>query len=286
MIVRSSNELVNAISKKSLLKRIYEFFFYVGIFNTLYFNLRVFSLKTALKLPVLLGKRVQLQGLYKGCVSFSSEVNVKYGIVEFGISRFPIFSTKGAFSLLRFFSKSHITFGENILFHSGCSVIASKGGHIKFGSDTLFNQNSFIYSESSITFGNHFRCGWNCQVLDTDFHYVYNQESEEVRKNTKPIVFGQCCWIANHVMVSKGTVVPDFSIVAAGSLLNSDLSNISSTGNLFAGRPATLKKSGLFRVFNVGIEKQLRKLFKEADSESGDVIKIKDGSKFFESLIM
>lgn len=260
----------------SWLKKSCQFFRLVGILNTLYFNLRVFPLKLALKFPVILGKNVQFQGLYKGCVSFHPNTKIKFGIVEFGITRFPLYATRNKFSLIRINSDSRVILGENIIFHSGCSLVASMGGVISVGKNSLFNQNVLLYACTRIDIGEHFRCGWESQIIDSDFHYVYDKNNHSIRNNTKGITIGRCCWIANRVKVSKGAVLPETSIVAANSLLKHDYGNLGVKGNLFAGSPAVLKRTGVYRVYNTKLEKQIRKILGELKSD--DMLYIDDDS--------
>lgn len=270
-------------SFKSFLKRWYEFISLVGIFNTLYFNFKVFPFKTAIKFPVLLGKRVQLIGLYKNCISFRDGLVPNFGIVELGITRFPISPTKGGYTMVRLFSKSRIVFGSNVKIHSGCSIIASLGGIIEFGDNNLINQNSRIYSSCHIKFGNCFRCGWECQVLDSDFHFVYDEEKMRVLNNRKNIIFGDYCWIANRVSVTKGARLPDYSIVASNSLLNGDFGSLKTKGNCFVGSPAKLKRSGLYRIYNEKIEKKISGVF-ASSSDPNDIIFFDENENFIDFL--
>ena len=81
----------------------------------------------------------------------------------------------------------------------------------------------------------------------------------------KPIYIGNNCWLANRVSVMKGTVLPDYSILAAGSMLNRDYSSVSEKGNFFSGTPAVLKGGGVYRVFNENLEKKIKDFFSMED---------------------
>lgn len=123
--------------------------------------------------------------------------------------------------------------------------------------------------------------GWESQVMDSDFHYIFNQKTKEIKDCRKPVVIGNNCWLTNRVSVMKGTFLPDYSIVAGGSLLNRDFSAVTDKGNFFSGTPAVLKGSGVYCVFNERLGKKIKDFFTK---EHNDHIVIEDNFDFLNIL--
>ena len=111
-----------------------------------------------------------------------------------------------------------------------------------------------------IVFGGSSRTSWDCQIMDSTFHYIENLSDEDIKPLTKPIVLGDNIWLGNRATISKGAVLPDYTIVASNSLVNKDFSSIGENC-LLAGLPATVKQQNVRRVFDNKVQKELDKKF-------------------------
>ena len=60
--------------------------------------------------------------------------------------------------------------------------------------------------------------GWNCLLLDTDFHQLSRLDGK-VSESHKEIHVGKNNWIANGCNLLKGTVTPNNIVVAANTVL-------------------------------------------------------------------
>ncbi len=270
-----------AKKKSNPLIRIWHFLQFVNIIKTIYVNLACFPFKKAIKLPVFVGYRVQFIGLRRNCIRLISEKGVRTGMIELGITRYPIISTKGMYTLVRIHKDSHIEMGNKVRIFSGSSLIATLGGVIHIGDDFIMNQKTRIYASEKVFFGNHCQLGWECQIMDSDLHYTVNQNTRKIKNCKKPVVIGHNCWLANRVTVMKGASLPDYSILAGGSLLNRDYSAITEKGVVFSGTPAVQKGAGVYRVFNENTEKKIKECFSTGDY---DHITIDDGFDFYKIL--
>lgn len=267
--------------KTNSILRIWHFLKIVNVLKTIYVNFVCFPFKTAVKLPIFVGYRVQFIGLRKNCIRINSVNRVRTGMIELGITRFPMISTKGMYTLVRIHKNSHIEMGDNIRIFCGGSLIATLGGVIHMGDDFLMNQKAKIYASNKVSFGNHCQLGWESQVMDSDIHYTFNQNTKRIKDCRKPVVIGNNCWLANRVSVMKGSFLPDYSILAGGSLLNRDYSAVIDKGNFFSGTPAVLKGAGVYRIFNEKIEKRIKDFF---SIEDNDHIAIEDCFDFYNIL--
>lgn len=120
----------------------------------------------------------------------------------------------------------------------------------------------------SVVINNSVKISWNVQIMDSDHHFVYNDNNKSVKYFSAPIVIGRNCWIGNYSIICKGSKIPPKSILACGSLFNKDFSYISTEGNLFVGRPAQLKQTGIYRIFDERRQEMLIPLFEENDYQS------------------
>lgn len=232
-----------------------------NVIKTIYLNFRLFPFHIAVKLPIKVGYRVETQGIYRGCIQIKSGLNISRYMIHIGISKHPIVSSKGLYTFLRFEKDGQIEFGNNVFIHNGVSLIASENGKISIGSDCMINQLTKIYANNNVKIGDHCRIGWECQILDSDCHLVYNDIKKRIQTPISPIEIGHNVWIASRTTVLKGVTIPSYSIVSGNSLVNKTFKNIETVGNLFIGSPATLKSTGLYRLLNGQFESEMKKYF-------------------------
>ena len=263
--------------KSNSFLRIWHFLKIVNLVKTLYVNFVCFPFNTAIKLPVFVGYRVEFIGLRRNCIRINSVNRVRTGMIELGITRFPLISTKGMYTLVRIHKKSHIEMGDNVRVLCGGSLIAALGGVIHIGNDFTMNQKARIYASKKVSFGNHSGLSWEAQVMDSDFHYTFNQNTKRIKDCHKPVIIGNYCYLGNRTSVMKGAVLPDYSILASCSLLNRDYSEVTDKGNIFAGTPAAFKSSGIFWYVNEKLERKIRDFF---SMEDYDHIVIEDDFDF------
>ncbi len=112
------------------------------------------------------------------------------------------------------------------------------------------------------------RISWNVQIMDSDFHFVFNEKDNSIKYCSAPVFIGKNSWIGNHTMVCKGSKIPQYSILSSGSLINKDFSDVESKGNLFVGRPAVLKQTGIYRIFDTDKENELFARFQQSNFET------------------
>ena len=250
-----------------------------NLIKTLYINFKLFPFRTAIKFPILIGRHVELLGLKRGCIQILPDTCVKRNMIVIGVSKWPISSTRGLWTLLRFEPNGVWIVGSDIVINCGCTLAVYRDAICKFGNDILINQRTKIFCKNRLTIGSNSRIGWECQLYDTGFHFIYNKNKNRINTALGNIVIGKHCWITNRCTISGIVYFPDYSILASGSLLNKDYRDITSEGNLFVGNPAILKATGVYRIFNEKYQKELMTFFrkeKKAFIEPDDSFNIKD----------
>lgn len=236
-----------------------------NLLKTIYINFRLFPLKVACKLPLQVGWNVDFRNVYFGCISFENNANIHRFMVKFGITLVPMISTKSDYTLIRFAKNGHMQFGDNVLVHNGVSLITSEGGLIQIGSGSLINQRTKIYSQKNVIIGAHCRIGWECQVMDSDCHLVYNENKKTIGNPIADVHIGNNVWLASRVSVMKGVTIPPFSIVSGNSVVLKSFADVKTKGNLFAGSPAVLKLTAVYRLLDNAFEMQMKSRFMQSN---------------------
>lgn len=259
---------------------------YSNLLKTVYLNFISLPLYQAIHLPILVGRRVKLFGIRRGCIVVKDD-NPKIFSIMIGVpSKYSIYAPNREHSMFRFSKKGNLIFGVNeggqvkhVRLLSGCSMTIN--GNVKIGTDVILNQHCTIYCSKQITIGNHVGIGWNTQIMDSDLHFLYDAQTNAIKSCNKPIIISDNVWIGNSCSIQKGVVIPPQSTIASRSLVINDFSNIETFGNLFAGSPAKLIKTGLYRIFNLKQENELKDYF----SKNHDVIHIVQNNDNFLNLI-
>jgi acetyltransferase-like isoleucine patch superfamily enzyme len=137
----------------------------------------------------------------------------------------------------------------------GILVVDRDDGKINIGKNSYIGENTRIWSAIGIKIGDYVNIAHNCNIFDNDTHPIdYLQRREDVeniifkgkRKNydtlkRSPIVIEDDVWIGCNVSIMKGVHIGKGAIVAAGSVVVSDVPS----WTLVAGIPAKIKKKGL-----------------------------------------
>ncbi len=146
---------------------------------------------------------------------------------------------QGIRNKIRIAKSTHIR-GELLLFPSG--------GEITIGEGCYIGEGSRIWSASKVEIGNHVLISHNCNLIDTDSHELdhleraesylkmlksgHSKENKNVR--TSPIIIGDYAWLSYNVSILKGITIGKGAIVAAGSVVTSNVPPFC----IVAGNPA------------------------------------------------
>ena len=208
-------------------------------FNSIKFNLRYFPFKQAIKLPVFLHKNVLLKDL-SGKVEIHG--NAQSGDIWIGYGDVGIFDITYSRTILEI--KGKLIFKGSAFIGQGSRISVGKSGTLAIGDKFKITAESSIICFDEISIGNEVLLSWQVQVMDTDFHRIYN-DSNELLNADKPIIINNKVWIGSRCTILKGAELPQGSVVAANSLVSKQLE-----GNncLYAGQPAKLLKEDIYWV--------------------------------------
>ena len=216
---------------------------HINIPKTVYFNLKVFGFRQAMKFPVFLYGRIDLESLHRGCVELSSKART--GGIKFGGGWYTeLFGYSQRYkSFLRIEGK--LVLGNDITINQGAVFSISKNAIVRIGDRARFSERVLLHSKESITIEDDCLIGWNTQIVDSDFHYIINDG--KIKYRNAPVHLGRKVWLANGVSIMKGACLPAHSVVASNSLVNKDFSG-SGECCLFGGVPAKCLKQNVERL--------------------------------------
>ena len=212
----------------------------VNWYKTLYINFKKLPFKEALKLPVIVFGRLKITSL-EG--NFIFKTPVRFGLVGLG-QKYEIFTkSKGTAELhllgdLEFHGRVQLGIDFKLFVHRQAKVI--------FGNINSFATDTRIIAYKKIRFGNFVQFGSECQIIDTNFHYIKNTDTNEVYDRESDIVVGNYNFIGARSTLSGKTVTPDYCMVASHSLCNKNYCKFGSH-IIIGGIPAKLLKEHVTR---------------------------------------
>lgn len=241
----------------SYLKRLSHILFKTNLPKTLWLNFKMLPFQQARKLPIYIYGRMQFKDL-SGKIILDAD-KISSGMIKVGKHDFYIATSvqRTQWNIV-----GTMIFKGPVKFLQGSYILVAGNATLEIGGDEgVFGTNLRIFCFDHIVLGKNVRMAWDGQIMDSSFHYIELQNKDNlVKPLTKPIVIGDNVWIGNRTTISKGTVLPDHTIVASNSMVNKDFSELG-PDCMLAGAPAVFKASGCHRIFDTQRERELDKQF-------------------------
>lgn len=215
-------------------------FWRTSILKTLYFNFKMLPLRQAIRIPILLTDNIYFYSL-SGRIELNSKP--RFGMIRFGYFGEDTIHPRSNKSLLQI--DGTIVFSENVHFGNGVTIRILPKAVLEIENNVKISNRTKIICYEQIQIKYDTRIAWECQIIDTSFHYIRNLNDGAVSGLNAPVSIGSHNWIGNRVTIMKGTSTPNYTIAGACSLLNKkyDVPEYS----LLAGSPAKLIKTGIYR---------------------------------------
>lgn len=220
--------------------------------KTIWFNFKMLPFKQAIRFPIYIYGKATFRST-KGEIVIDAPIG--HGMIKIGKNDYYV-DTSMQQTIWTLCGK--LIFHGPVNFLHGTYLLISDNATMEIGTHgTFFGTGTKLICFDNIIIGDNVQITWDCQLIDTSFHYIeLMQENNKINPLTKPVIIGNNIWIGNRTTISKGTILPDYSIVASNSLVNKDFSDIQPY-SLFAGCPAKSKGTGFRRVFDYKQEKEL-----------------------------
>jgi acetyltransferase-like isoleucine patch superfamily enzyme len=137
----------------------------------------------------------------------------------------------------RLAGRGRIVIGERVNWschNAPVDIEIGKGGLLEVGARAFLNAGVEIVCHQWIRIGEHCRIGPRCVLVDTNHHPVHEGQQTRVA----PIKLGRNVWLGRGVIVLPGVNIGDNSVVAAGSVVFTDVP----AGEVWRGNPAQYVK--------------------------------------------
>lgn len=205
----------------------------LSIPKTIFFNLRHLPFRQAIKLPIWVHYRTQIK--VKGKVFLPKDVRPFMIRIGFHTCEECNFNDETRLSIqrggvLRFCGTAHIG--------RGSKIIVASNALMELGDNFAISASSTIVSYKKIAFGRDIQFSWDCLVMDSDTHNIYNEEGQ-ISNQPREIRFGDKVWICNGCMILKGTEIPSNCVIGAHSVVSGQKFE---SNSIIAGSPAKIVK--------------------------------------------
>lgn len=229
----------------------------INIYKTIYFNFKVLPFNSAIKFPFLLYGKVVF-GKLDGNIVLPN--TLAPGMIRIGyrwIDLWPMSFLPTQFQVL-----GTIVFKGETIISGGANInVQSKEGELTIGDKTVIGGGSVVKCLENIEIGDETGITGNCNIMDCNMHFVKNIDTGVVANYKAPIKIGKSCWINYGTVVSKGAVIPDYTITSRNALISKDYSELGT--NLFlVGAPAKPTPSKVQRIFSIEKQREYVEFFK------------------------
>lgn len=218
----------------------------IALIKTLYLNFKVFPISNAIRVPILVGRNVKLTNIGRIKMNYTPGKRISIGALQ-------LFNTASSIPTI-WNNKGIISFNGDVKIYPGAIIYTDTNGKIEFGGNNRIGSHTSLLSKDCISLGRNTEISWNSQIADSDFHFVQNVETGEVRPRTAPITIGDNVWIGNRVSIAKGVTIANGCICGQNSFINKSCTK---PNTILVGCPAVQKSSGYTRVFDIEEEKKL-----------------------------
>lgn len=161
--------------------------------------------------------------------------------------------TFDGFTSLFFENNTNISIGKNFICRSNSKGLFDHNTHIfinvydnaklTIGDNTGLN-NVSINCKKSISIGNYVKIGRGSYIIDSNFHNLrwegrMNPETDTTKAKSAPVTICDHVFIGARCIIGKGVTIGEKSIIAAGSVVVSDIP----ANQIWGGNPAKFIKS-------------------------------------------
>lgn len=125
---------------------------------------------------------------------------------------------------------------------NGCKIAVQRGAKLIIGEYSGMT-NTIIQCHEEIIIGNHVNIGAGCMIMDSNFHSIdwrdrLNRRKDIQNHRNAPIKIGDVVFIGARSIICKGVTIGDHAMIAAGSVVVSDVP----ANEVWGGNPAKFIK--------------------------------------------
>ncbi len=222
-----------------ILINIIKLLFKLNLLKTLYFNFKFLPVRVAYRLPFHFYGRVVFDNL-SGKVIFKAST-LSTGMVKFGGNHELIYASKEP---TRIYISGTLEISEFCVFAKATNLMVWDGAYLKIGSRFSMGSFSKLIAFREINIDNDVLVSWECQIFDTDFHFLVNVKDGSVNDNCGKIHIESGVWLGSRVTLQKSVYLPANTVVATNSVCVKDYRGHENENIVIAGSPAKVVKTG------------------------------------------
>lgn len=227
---------------------------------TIYVNFRSLPFKQACRLPIWCYGRLRVFNL-----SGSMRIDGKVRTGDIRINQMHCKAPSIMSIQSEIGNEGEIIFKGKCYIGTGNKIYVGEGAKLEIGEHVEIMNLVNIGCLDHIVIGSHSWIVHRCQVFDTNYHFIANLNTGEVKKHHIPVSIGNYCWICNSTTISMGTIIPDHTIVSSNSVLNKDYSKLGEY-NIIGGTPAKKLKDNYSWIEDKQQEHEIDMFFKNNTS--------------------
>lgn len=184
-----------------------------NILSSIYFNFHYLPFKQAIHLPILFYKPTFAK--LKGKVIIDCD-SVKMGMIQLGLMQCVLFPNNG------FVFENNggtIVFKGKTIIGNGSAISIGSKGYLEIGQNFRASTQFRCTAYHKIVIGERCRFGWDCIIMDTDFHKL-TKVSGGYSKGYGAIKIGSNNWFGTRCFVLKKTETSDYCVVSGGTRIS------------------------------------------------------------------
>lgn len=187
-----------------------------AIASTIFFNFKMFPIKDAVKLPILIISDVNYKYTLPGTITIDEDA-LHFGCLTIGYLDRQYTYDRPSFIKIR---GKLIIHGSGIhQFAGGTTLEITENAICEIGNNFTTSHNNRIRIVNSLRIGDDNMWSYYNVILDNDGHQIFDNHGN-ICNNSKGIVIGNNVWLGCRNIVIKGTIIPNNVIVAPGSIIN------------------------------------------------------------------
>ena len=186
--------------------------------KSIWFNLRHLPLRQAVKLPFYIryGTRVRVGG--RICIEQGDAI--KMAMIVIGSHEADISDPKHT-TCLTVEKGGELVFQRTAHIGLGTKIFVKHGARMYLGDHFAVSANSEFVCYKSMVMGRDIQFAWNCLVMDSDTHSIYDSKNSNLKINPdKEVRIDDKVWIGCRVTILKGTHLPSNCVVGATSFVS------------------------------------------------------------------
>lgn len=203
--------------------------------RTVYFNLKYFPFKVAVKLPVWIAPNVHIKKMWRGGIQLKFPA---FNRVHIGFHLADAVDCVGAHTILNINRGGIWKIEDDAHIGRGAIISVGSQGILSVDKNFAISGTTSIVCSNKIEIGKDVQFSWNSLVMDSDAHKIYREDGMLLNP-AGTVTIGNKVWIAANTTILKNSKIGNNCVVAGNSLVNKP---IQENNCIVAGVPAFPKK--------------------------------------------